>query len=182
MPPRRGDRVRVRLANVLLPGAGLVSQDRVALGAALGLACWLPLTAAAYVAWLEPAALPIWAVAALTGVAVVAYLAGQVILVRLLNGQARRQADYLAATVPALRAAYEAMAAGSLLQAQLHLDTVLACDGENFEACLVQARLLAAQNKFDKARSAYARCRRLDPAGRWRWEIDRELAAIPAAG
>jgi len=170
---------RVRLLNSLLPGAGLIHQGRTLLGLTLGLAFWLPLTVAAYVSWIDPRSLATWIVLALTGVAVAAYLAGQAILVQMVNRAATRRADYLAGTVPPLAAAYEAMEAGQFLQAQLSLDTLLAFDREHFEGNLLQARLLVAQQKFDKAQAAYARCRRLDPAGRWRWEIGRELAALP---
>jgi hypothetical protein len=169
---------RVRFVNSLLPGAGLIHQGRTLLGVTLGLAFWLPLAVAAYVSWIDPKLLATWIVLGLTGFAVAAYVIGQALVVNMANRSAVRLAEYLAGTVPPLVAAYEAMAAGQLLAAQLSLDTLLAFDREHFEGNLLQARLLVAQQKFDKARAAYARCRRLDPAGRWRWEVSRELAAL----
>ncbi|MDD4888791.1 MAG: hypothetical protein PHU85_02585 [Phycisphaerae bacterium] len=169
---------RVRLVNVLLPGGGLVSQDRVLLGVVLGLACWGPLTVAAYVAWIEPGALPVRTVMVLAGAGMLAYLLGQWLLARMLDSRARREADYAAGTVPLLTAAYEQMSRGDYIQAQIHLDALLAFDREQFEGNLLQARLLAVQGKADQAREAYARCRRLDAAGRWEWEIGRELGRL----
>lgn len=173
-----GNSTRLRLANVLLPGAGLVSQDRVTAGVLSGLGCWAPLTVAAYGAWIEPGLFRPQTVVVLAGIGLLAYLVGQWLLARLLDSRARRQADYDAATVPLLAAAYEHVARGDYLQAQLRLDSLLAFDREHFEGNLLQARLLAIGRKNDQARAAYARCRRLDPAGAWDWEIRRELALL----
>ena len=169
---------RIRMANVLFPGAGLIRQDHVLFGVLLGLLFWVPLAGAFYGTWIAPAVVPVWLAFGLTGLAVAAYLAGQMFVLAVLDDRARRIADYAAGIVPPMRAAYAAISQGDWVNAQIHLEAVLAFDPENFEANLTQARLLALQRRDEKARTAYARCRRLDPHDRWQWEIERELALL----
>jgi hypothetical protein len=172
----------IRMANVLFPGAGLVRQDWTMLGVLFGLGFWLPLAGAFYSTWIAPAVVPVWLAFGLAGLAVAFYLGGQVVVSAILEGRARRIADYAAGVVPPMRAAYAAMSGGNWVEAQIQIETVLAFDAEYFEANLTQARLLAVGGKDEKARKAYARCRRLDPHGRWQWEIDRELSLLTPAG
>ena len=170
---------RHRLANTVLPGAGVVGEDRPWLGLGLGLAFWWPLAGALYLSWIgRGLARPAWAIA-FGLVAVAGYLANQVVLGRILVARSARRGEYAARVSPVLQAAYEAMSRGDWVAAQLQLDGVLAFDPEHFEANLMQARLLAIQGKFDRAVRAYARCRKLDGGGRWDWEISRELSLLP---
>ncbi len=177
-PADRRPARRARLANALLPGAGLVAQGQTAAGLLLGLGFYWPLTAALFVTWLAPSALPGWLVMGLAAGAVAVYLGGQLVLSRVLARRAGRIVDHAARTVPLMRGVYQAMTDGDWVRAQILLDELLAFDSEHFEASLTQSRLLAISRKTDPARRAYRRCRRLDRRKRWRWEIDRETGLL----
>lgn len=168
---------RAKLANAVIPGAGLIMRDQSIWGLLTGLSFWLPLGGAFYGTWVSPARVPMRLTLVLTVLALASYFVSQVLLHLVLRRRDEKLASYVGATVPLLRRVYRAMTEGEWIEARMQLDKLLEVDPEHFEGNLVLARLLAIEGKCDQATEAYARCRRL--AGRrWNWEIDRELGLM----
>jgi hypothetical protein len=164
------------VANLLVPGAGLVLIGRLATGLTLGIAwgagvCGLLITG---IIW------PDARLAAILGAAAaLAFVLAQVLLGMWYRALARHRQS------PERDARFkEALAAtlqGRLDDAEVLCRALLKADPEDVEATLHLATLARERGNGAAARSLLARTAWLDDQGRWDDEVRRELAALEQA-
>jgi tetratricopeptide (TPR) repeat protein len=174
--------VWIWLANLVLPGAGLVWVGFVGGGAALAVAWGLATGGALAGALFQaPARMPL-AIWLLGGAAGVLYAAGQAWLALRLSavrraGRMDRDGEY--------RAALAAFLQGRLDESDSICRRLLRADGDDVEAMLQLALVARKRGDVAAARTYLARARYVDDAGRWDFEIRRRLASLssgPAPG
>ena len=67
---------------------------------------------------------------------------------------------------------------GRWSEARWRLDRILSADQGDCDALIQLGTLCRHTGQTEDARRMLRRCRELDTAGKWRWEIDRELAYL----
>lgn len=168
----RAAKVMVWMANVLVPGAGLVLMGRVLVGAILALV-W----GAAAAVWIQSRIyggsaeqFTVFGVGALAALAV-----AQVLLAGRMRAAARRNEEERERQ---FRAAVEAYLQDRLDDAETALARLLRGDPDDVEATLWLGSVARRRGDAVLARRHLARARYLDDAGKWDFEIGRELAWI----
>ena len=172
----RAERVLAWVANLLVPGTGLVLAGRMALGVLTAVA-WGLLAAALLVVCLvapeegAPRMAPLFAAAVVLQYgAVQLLLAARLRRMRALLASEARDAPF--------RSALGAYARGRLDEARATCKDLLRADPDDVEATLLLASIARRRGDARAARRHLRRARYLDDAGRWDFEIERELAAI----
>ena len=167
----------IGLAGFLLPGAGHVWVGFVASGAAVAVA-WGLLAGGALVLEIfrAVAAVPPWEWA-LRGSAAIVYVAAQASLgfrLRAIRRAGRINGDglFLSALVAYLQ--------DRLDESESICRELLASDPDDVEAFLQLAMIAQRRGDAATARQHLVRARYLDDAGRWDFEIERELSALVA--
>jgi len=163
-------------ANVLVPGAGLVLVGRLATGAA----CAVLWTAAVGLLLLGTLVWPnaAWAgpVTALAVASGLLFAAAQTLLMVRVWLLRRHRADE--ARDAAFRDVLAATLRGALDEAERGCRTLLSRDPEDTEATLHLALLARRAGRTAEAGRLLRRARFLDDAGRWDFQIERDLAAM----
>ncbi len=169
-------RAAVWAANVLVPGSGLVLAGCLAEGVLWG-GVWLGL-AGGYLLTvvLRPEAGLLRAGLAIS--ALFWYLAGQTLLAYRLRQASRLSSDERRDRL--FRRALEAYLQGRLDEAEELCGGLLAADPDDVEATLQLASIARRRGEAARARRLLRRARYLDDAGRWDFEIGRELEALAA--
>ena len=172
----RAERVLAWVANLLVPGTGLVLAGRMALGVLTAVA-WGLLAAALLVVCLvvpeegAPRMAPLFAAAVVLQYgAVQLLLAARLRRMRALLASEARDAPF--------RSALAVYARGRLDEARAICKNLLRADPDDVEATLLLASIARRRGDARAARRHLRRARYLDDAGRWDFEIERELAAI----
>ena len=157
-------------ANVLVPGAGLVLAGRVLLGAILAVV-W----GAAAVVWIQsrvyggsPEQFTVFGVGAAA-----AFVVAQVLLAGRRRAAARRTSEERDRQ---FRHAVEAYLQGRTDDAEAALGRLLRSDPDDVEATLWMGSVARRRGDAALARRHLVRARYLDDAGKWDFEIGRELA------
>jgi tetratricopeptide (TPR) repeat protein len=162
------------VANLILPGAGLVLLGRIGMGIVWALlwgmaAAWLLLG----LAWPDAAGGP-WLLAR-GGAALAFYVGGQGALCL----ACKRAERYLAADArdEEFKAALVAYLQGKLDESESISKALLSEDPDDVEAALQLGYIAHRRGDLAAARRWLVRARYLDDEGKWDFEIDRELAA-----
>ncbi len=167
-------------ANVLVPGSGLILIGRLATGTA----CAVLWTAAvgflllATLVW--PDAASAAAVAALAVAAGLLFAAAQALVY--LRERSLRRHRVREARDAAFREVLAATLRGDTDEAADACRRLLARDPDDVEATLHLALLARRAGRADDARRLLRRARFLDDAGRWDFQIERDLAAVMPSG
>jgi hypothetical protein len=172
MNPSRAAKVLVWMANVLVPGAGLVLMGRVLVGAILAVV-W----GAAAAVWIQsriyggsPEQFTVFGVGALAALAVAQVLLAGRMRAAARRGEEERQRQF--------RAAVEAYLQDRLDDAETILARLLRGDPDDVEATLWLGSVARRRGDAVLARRYLVRARYLDDGGKWDFEIGRELAWI----
>jgi len=173
----RGERILAWVMNLLVPGTGLILDGRLILGIAATVA-WAALAAGLLlVVFVVPQEEPRRRLLFLVAAAVYA-VAQWLLVVRM-----RRRAALAAGGErdEQFKAALPAYVQGRLDDAQAACKALLRADADDVEATLQLATIARRRGDVRRARRYLRRARYLDDAGRWDFEIERELAAVGAA-
>lgn len=165
--------------NVLVPGTGLMLLGRAWLG--LSLAMWYGLAAEAFLgAWLiAPAVVPGWLLPVAAALAGLAWLAGQVLLIRRI---AFLRDPKLAEEMALIRKTVEdALAAGDHRAARTALRVALSVDDADIASRVLYARLMTATCGGRRARQAWQGAARLDTERAFAGEIEAALHKLETA-
>ncbi|MCX5683613.1 MAG: tetratricopeptide repeat protein [Planctomycetota bacterium] len=162
--------------NLLVPGAGEVLLGRIIVGTvrALVWACFA--SAAVYLVIFEPASDSRTVALCLACLAGGVYVSSQASLA--LGYRKRRQWLQNRDRDEVYKAATAAYLQGRFDEAETLLARLLKADPDDVEATLQQAAIARRRGNDEAARSRLCRARYLDDAGRWDFEIGRELAAL----
>lgn len=167
-------------ANLLVPGTGLVLLGRLATGVLFGVVWGLVLVTLVLVTLVWPDAATAERLVPAAVAAVAVYAGSQVVLY--LRGRAagahlesdRRNDMFKKALIATLQ--------GRLDDAEDACNTLLRADPDDVEATLHLGTLAAQRGRHEVAVRYLRRARYLDDAGRWDFEIGRELAALTGSG
>jgi tetratricopeptide (TPR) repeat protein len=161
------------IANLLVPGAGFIILGRVGLGVVWAL-LWGSATVHMLlgIVWPEAGAGPLWCRVVL---AAAVYAAGQAILGGLCRSAARNLADDR--RDDQFKAALAAYLQGRLDESESLCRDLLKTDPDDVEATLQLGYVARQRGDLAAARRWFTRARYLDDAGKWDFQIGRELAA-----
>lgn len=175
----RAHRVLLWILNLLVPGAGLVLAGRLVIGIVAGLAWGLSAGVAIITALVHPAT-GSQALSVLTAATpLVVYAAAQVALV--LHFRARGRSAVASDRDARFRDALVAYVQGRLDESETVCRELLRADPDDVEATLELASIARRRKDVRAARRHLVRARYLDDAGRWDFEIARELASLASA-
>jgi len=168
--------VAVWTASLLVPGAGLVMLGRVLAGTTVAL-LWAAAMAGLLVGQvIWPDVLETGSVVSLGVLAGLLYVVGQVLTFARLRAARRLAAD--SARDTAFLEVLTATLQGRTAEAEAACKALLRQDPDDVEATLHLGVLAARAGRPAAARRYLRRARFLDDAGRWDFQIGRELAAL----
>jgi tetratricopeptide (TPR) repeat protein len=172
--------VWVWLANLLVPGAGLVSLGRIAAGAALAAAWAVAAAAAIVLSIFEGASHAAAGQRALAWAAMAGLYVGAQVWLALALRALRRDADR--DRDGGLRRVIVPYLQGRLEDAEAACWGLLQADPDDLEVTLYLGSI--ARRRGDRAGAVrfFKRVRYLDGAGKWDFEVGRELAALGEGG
>ena len=166
-------------ANLLVPGTGLVLLGRLATGVLFGVVWGLVLVTLALVTLVWPDAATAERLVPAAVAAVAVYAGSQVVLyLRVRAAGAHLESDR---RNDMFKKALIATLQGRLDDAEDACNTLLRAYPDDVEATLHLGTLAAQRGRHEAAVRHLRRARYLDDAGRWDFEIDRELAALNEA-
>jgi tetratricopeptide (TPR) repeat protein len=178
--PRLPHPACVWTSNLLVPGAGEVLLGRLIVGTVRALAWACLASATVYQVIFEPTSDSRLVALCLGCLAGGVYVSSQVSLALRFRSRRRwlqnrdRDEVFKAATATYLQGRFD--------EAETHLARLLKADPDDVEATLQQAAIARRRGDGEAARSSLCRARYLDDAGRWDFEIGRELAALEPQG
>jgi hypothetical protein len=172
----RAHRALLWALNLLVPGAGLVLSGRLAIGIVAGLAWAVAAGMAIITALVHPRGGSPGLTVLVAAAPLIVYGAAQFALAGCLRARTRSaQAPDRDAR---FRDALVAYVQGRLDESEAACRALLRSDPDDVEAMLQLASIARRRNDARLARRRLARARYLDDAGRWDFEIERELAAL----
>ncbi len=171
-------RLRIAIAlNFILPGSGLILDQREWLGFVLAMAFTACAQITVFGTWIAPEAVAEWLTATGAGFAAAVWVVGQCLLRNSIRTRTRQARADQISTCFAL--ADEATKLGRYDEACGAIDVAMTVDDENPETYARLARLSTLIGEYDRARKAWRRVAELDRRRVFRLEMADALDRLP---